>query len=400
MVAIAFRQVGKVRLPIWGIMLGGAVAALLAGSIAPIAALFAINYEILIFLFGVFIIGAAMEESGYLAHTATRIFASQRTTRGLIFLFIFVMGAFSALLMNDTLAIIGTPIALVLARTCNIPDRIFLLALAGSITTGSIVSPIGNPQNLLIAISSGMANPFLTFPLYLLIPTLISGLILYAVILRLIPNIPDTLSPAMPEGGIHDPGMAALCKISLTLLILLILLRILLVSLGYNPWPGLAGIALIASMPILILSRKRLQILKKVDYATLVFFIALFILMGAVFASGAIQSAISQDQILSIPILITGSLVMSQIVSNVPFVALLIPMLLEAGAGDTAFLALAAGSTIAGNLTILGAASNIIIIQNAEQRGATITFIEFLKFGIPVTILQSLVFLVWFLIIT
>ncbi len=138
MVAIAFRQVGKVRLPIWGIMLGGAVAALLAGAIAPIAALYAINYEILIFLFGVFIIGAAMEESGYLEHTATRIFASQRTTRGLIFLFIFVMGAISALLMNDTLAIIGTPIALVLARTCNIPDRIFLLALAGAITTGSI----------------------------------------------------------------------------------------------------------------------------------------------------------------------------------------------------------------------------------------------------------------------
>jgi len=400
MVTIAVRQIGRVRLPIWGIMLGGAVAALLTGAITPINALHAINYEILIFLFGVFIIGTAMEESGYLAHTATRIFSSQKTVQRLIFLFILVMGAFSALLMNDTLAIIGTPIALILARTCNIPDRIFLLSLAGAITTGSIISPIGNPQNLLIAISSGMANPFLTFPLYLAVPTLISGLILYAVILRLIPNIPKTLSPVMPEVGINDPGMAALCRLSLALLLLLILLRILLVSLGYNPWPGLAGIALIASMPILILSRNRLLILKKVDYSTLVFFIALFILMAAVFASGIIQSAVSPNQILSIPLLITGSLVMSQIVSNVPFVAMLTPMLLEAGAGETAFLALAAGSTIAGNLTILGAASNIIIIQNAEQRGATITFIEFLKFGVPVTMLQSLVFLVWFLIIT
>ncbi len=400
MVAIACRQIGRVRLPIWSIMLGGATAALLTGAIGPVAALHAINFDIILFLFGVFLIGVAMEESGYLAHTATRIFSSQRTAQGCIFLFIFVMGAFSALLMNDTLAIIGTPIALILARTCNIPDRIFLLALAGAITTGSIVSPIGNPQNLLIAISSGMANPFLTFPLYLAVPTLISGLILYAVILRMIPNIPETLSPVMPEAGIHDPQMAALCRLSLALLILLILLRVMLVSLGYDPWPGLAGIALIASIPLLILSRQRLLILRKVDYSTLIFFIALFILMAAVFAGGAIQSAVHPDQILSIPLLISGSLVMSQIVSNVPFVALLIPMLLEAGAGDTAFLALAAGSTIAGNLTILGAASNIIIIQNAEKRGATITFMEFLRFGIPVTILQSLVFLAWFLIIT
>lgn len=75
-------------------------------------------------------------------------------------------------------------------------------------------------------------------------------------------------------------------------------------------------------------------------------------------------------------------------------------MLLEAGAADTEFLALAAGSTIAGNLTILGATSNIIIIQNAEQRGVTITFIEFLRFGILMAIPQTPIFLVWFLIIT
>nr|WP_304364197.1 SLC13 family permease [Methanocalculus taiwanensis] len=400
MVAIACRQVGRVRLPIWSIMLGGAGTALLTGSIGLIAALHAINCDIMLFLFGVFIIGAAMEESGYLTHLATRIFASQRSVKKLIFLFIFTMGAFSALLMNDTLAIIGTPIALVLARSCNISDRIFLLALAGAITTGSVASPIGNPQNLLIALSSGMANPFLTFPLYLAVPTLISCLILYYMVVRTIPQMPNSPSPIMQEAHIQDPKMAALCKISLALLILLIALRILLVSLGHTPWPGLSGIALIASLPIIIFSRQRLVILKKVDYATLVFFIALFILMAAVFESGAIQSAVTDNQILSIPLLIAGSLIISQIVSNVPFVALLIPMLIEAGAGDAMFLALAAGSTIAGNMTILGAASNIIIIQNAEHRGATITFMEFLRFGIPVTILQAVVFLTWFLIIT
>lgn len=92
---------------------------------------------------------------------------------------------------------------------------------------------------------------------------------------------------------------------------------------------------------------------------------------------------------LLVPTLISGLILYTVILRLIPD-----------GAGDTAFLALAAGSTIAGNLTIPGAASNIIIIQNAEHRGATITFMEFLRFGIPVTILQSLVFLAWFLIIT
>ncbi|MDO8841384.1 SLC13 family permease, partial [Methanocalculus sp.] len=171
------------------------------------------------------------------------------------------------------------------------------------------------------------------------------------------------------------------------------------ISCGQPPLLKLESIAIIAAAPILIFSTKRLQILKKVDYPTLIFFIGLFILMESVWNTGAIQYLIPLEVALSAPFLITSSLLVSQVISNVPFVALLIPTLLEAGAPDGMYLALAAGSTIAGNLTILGAASNVIIIQNAERRGATITFMEFLKFGIPVTLLQSLIFIGWFTII-
>jgi Na+/H+ antiporter NhaD/arsenite permease-like protein len=68
-------------------------------------------------------------------------------------------------------------------------------------------------------------------------------------------------------------------------------------------------------------------------------------------------------------------------------------MILQAGGGSTTqLMALAAGSTIAGNLTILGAASNVIIIQNAEKQGETISFMEFAKVGVPLTILQTMVY--------
>lgn len=399
MTLIACRQIGRVRLPIWIIMLGGAGAVLLLGDISPLNAIHAINYGILIFLFCVFVIGSAMEESGYLSHLASGIFSSQTTGRGLILLFILTMGAFSALLMNDTLAIIGTPIALILAKTCGIPDRAFLLALAGAVTTGSVISPIGNPQNLLIALSGGIENPFISFFIVLLIPTIISGMALYLIIIWLFPCIPDTIPLVLLEARIRDPQMASLSKVSLALLTGLIFIRIILISLGLPSFITLELIAIIAATPILILSTKRLQILKKVDYQTLIFFIGLFILMEAVWKTGAIQHLIPLEVTLFTPFLIISSLLASQVVSNVPFVALLIPTLLEAGAPEGMYLALAAGSTIAGNLTILGAASNVIIIQNAERRGATITFMEFLKFGIPVTAVQSLIFIGWFTII-
>jgi Na+/H+ antiporter NhaD/arsenite permease-like protein len=67
-------------------------------------------------------------------------------------------------------------------------------------------------------------------------------------------------------------------------------------------------------------------------------------------------------------------------------------ILAAGGVSTTQLMALAAGSTIAGNLTILGAASNVIIIQNAEKQGQTISFVEFAKVGIPLTILQIAVY--------
>jgi Na+/H+ antiporter NhaD/arsenite permease-like protein len=96
------------------------------------------------------------------------------------------MGLFSAVLMNDTLAIIGTPLVLSLATKFRLSPKLMLLSLAIAVTTGSVMSPIGNPQNLLIAVDSGMDTPFVTFGLYLFIPTLLS--LGCAFLLRMFPD--------------------------------------------------------------------------------------------------------------------------------------------------------------------------------------------------------------------
>jgi Na+/H+ antiporter NhaD/arsenite permease-like protein len=84
---------------------------------------------------------------------------------------------------------------------------------------------------------------------------------------------------------------------------------------------------------------------------------------------------------------------MSQFVSNVPLVALYLPVLQDAGSTTAGLMALAAGSTIAGNLLLLGAASNVIIVENAERRSKhTVRFIDFARAGIPLTALQAIVY--------
>jgi Na+/H+ antiporter NhaD/arsenite permease-like protein len=129
-------------------------------------------------------------------------------------------------------------------------------------------------------------------------------------------------------------------------------------------------------------------LLKKIDWRTLVFFVAMFVLMQSVWESGFFQSVMvgMNLNVMSVVAILFVSVLLSQLISNVPLVALYLPLLLTAGASSTELMALASGSTIAGNLFILGAASNVIIIQNAENKfGETITFLEFGRIGVILT---------------
>ncbi len=396
-ILIAVRQVGNIRFQIWQIMLLGAIAVLLTGSIPPATALKAIDLDVLLFLFGMFVIGVALEESGYISHLSSMLFKNARSVDTLVLKILFFMGFASAFLMNDTLAIIGTPLMLLLAKKHNINPKVLLLTLAFAITTGSVMSPIGNPQNLLISINGNLSNPFITFLKYLFLPTLISIFAAY-VILRILyrdefhsNNLRHVYEP------IKDKKLAILSKYSLIVVVVLAGLTIIISLLHPEFDFNLTYIALIGSLPILLFSNKRFKILKNVDWHTLIFFAAMFVLMKSVWLTGFFQSYVGKNpgSIVSIHSVLGISITLSQFISNVPMVALYLPVLMHAGASSTALIALAAGSTIAGNLLILGAASNIIIIQNAEKKSrATLTFLEFAKAGIPLTIINAVVY--WF----
>lgn len=397
-VLIAVRRVGNFHFGLWQIMLFGAVAVLVTGQIGPVQALRAINLDVMLFLFGVFVVGQALEESGYLFHLSYKLFRRAGTADGLILLVLFGVGAASAFLMNDTLAIIGTPLVLLLAKQHRMSPKVLLLALAFAVTLGSVTSPIGNPQNLLVAIHGRMENPFVEFFRYLALPTVINLFAAFFILKFFYRESfhGETLVHARQE--LRDKSLARLARFSLMLIVFLVAVKVILVFTMPQINFRLTWIALIAAAPILLFSTKRFSILRHSDWRTLIFFAAMFVLMESVWNSGFFQSLLAQwnPDITSMGVIFAISVLLSQLISNVPLVALYLPLLTHTGAATPELLALAAGSTVAGNLFILGAASNIIIIQNAERKtGHTLGFVEFARVGIPVTLVNVLVYWVF-----
>ncbi|WAC04425.1 MAG: SLC13 family permease [Methanoregula sp.] len=389
---IAVRQVGRFTLRIWQIMLGGALAVILSGQITPADAVRAINIDVMVFLFGMFVVGEALVRSGYLGFISYRLFRRALTVDRLVITLILFMGILSGFLMNDTLAIIGTPLVLTLAARSGISPKLLLLSLAVAITTGSVMSPIGNPQNLLVAVNTGMQAPFVTFAWHLALPSLINLIIAFAVLKIFYRKEFSSRQLRHQPPEPVDTRSMRICQCSLGIIITLVAVNVVLSLAGREFAIALPLIALCAAAPVLILSGDRIKVLSGIDWYTLVFFAAMFVLMASVWQTGFFQSFVGTGAVSSVPMILATGVVISQFISNVPFVALFQPMIMQAGGTTAQLLALAAGSTIAGNLTILGAASNVIIIQNAEKQGETLTFWEFARPGIPLTILQVAVY--------
>ncbi len=392
---VAVRRIGSLRFELWQIMLLGAAVVLVTGRIAPGEALGAIDADVMLFLFGMFVVGQALEESGYLFQISYKIFSRAATTEGLILLILFGAGVASAFLMNDTLAIIGTPLVLLLARQHRMSPKVLLLALAFAVTLGSVASPIGNPQNLLVAVHGRMNNPFLEFFRHLALPTVINLLAAFFILKFFYRDSfhGEALVHVRPEP--RDPALARLARLALGLIVLLVSAKLVLAftlpRIGYR----LTWIALIAAAPILLFSPRRWHILRHIDWRTLVFFAAMFVLMDSVWTTGFFQSLMQRWNlnVSSVEAIFAVSILLSQLVSNVPLVALYLPLLMHAGGSTAGLLALACGSTLAGNLFILGAASNVIIIQSAERKtGYTLGFAEFARVGIPLTLVNALVY--------
>ena len=273
-VLIAVRKIGHFNIKIWQSMTGGAAIVIATQQISGADALAAIDLNVMLFLLGMFIIGQALVASGYLYYVAYRLFGGLKSVQQLVMGILFGAAISSALLMNDTLAIIGTPLVLRLAREHNINSKLLLLTLAYAITIGSVMSPLGNPQNFLIASQGGLPAPFQTYFQALAVPTLVNLWLTYLVLRwvyrqEFIDGMPLIHNPVK----LLDKKLAKLARASLFLLITLIAIKIILVYRHSSIRIDLSHIAIIAALPPVLFSSTRLHLLKSVDWSTLLFFL-------------------------------------------------------------------------------------------------------------------------------
>lgn len=377
-------------------MAAGAAVLLCTGELTVYDAFYAIDLNVMGFLFGMFIIGEALHRGGYLSRTSDLICRISRNRDHVLLVFICIAGCTSAILMNDTVAIIGTPLALCLASRFAIPRKPFLLTLCFALTTGSVMSPIGNPQNLLIVSYWHQGEPLLLFASGLFIPTIISLVLVFFWMRWRCRGEEGGAVVSLPCSADSSSRLQYGIFVSFLILSGMIVARICMVPAREAAWFPLGWIAIAAAIPILVFSRDRSSLVREIDWGTLIFFASMFILMQGVYNSGLLQDMISFEHLTNVPFLFSISVILSQVISNVPYISLFQPVISISKLSTAAILALAAGSTIAGNMTILGAASNVIVLQQGEREGIPITFREFAAAGIPLTLLQGIVYLSWF----
>lgn len=405
---IIIRRIGNLEFPIWSAMMIGSALMILSGVIDVSDAYKSIDFDVIFFLIGMFSIVAGIEKSGLLGYTMYKILSPIKNLRSLLIVFVFLMGFLSALTVNDTMAVVGTLIAITIAKQMLLPLDVLLIALAFSITIGSVMTPIGNPQNMLIASQSGISAPFLSFMKILGIPTLINLAIVAAYLWFILKGkgLDGRKMVVIEEEHITDSGLAKISGACLVMVVGGFLLNDLTGLVGLPHTEHLGIIAFLAAVPLYTFSRDKRDLLRQVDWSSIVFFITMFMVMEGLWQSGAASIFINLipapnplDRGSTIINIMLLSTVLSQVFSNVPFVKLYIDVLKNLGFNGThqyAWLALASGSTIAGNLTILGAASNVIIIEAAENRvGQSFSFLSFLKNGLIITTMNIFVYAVW-----
>jgi Na+/H+ antiporter NhaD/arsenite permease-like protein len=373
----------------------GAVAMVLFGVVSFGEAVSAIDFNTIALLLGMMIIISTLELDGFFEWIAFKTLSIAHTPNKLLVVITLVTGLASAFLVNDAVVLLFTPVIIGISRKLGVHPVPYLIAEILASNIGSAMTITGNPQNMLIGINSGMAYGY--FLLYLL-PVSLTGLVLIIAVLRWLYRIelakgfkPSQLQSEKPENEWADKFNFHSMRVSVPIFLLVIIAFFLSKPLGISiPLIALSG----ASLILIFGKVKPSKVIRQCDWVLLLFFASLFVVVHGIEKTGFIQALINSVNLDETSTGIAGlhllSLVGSQLVSNVPFTVVMLPLLKSAGS-DILWLSLASASTLAGNATIIGAMANLIVIESAESKGIKIGFVEFFKSGIIVTVFSLLI---------
>lgn len=388
LVAIAFGHIPTFRMNRTTIAFVGASALVVFGVVGYEKALRSIDINTIVLLFSMMVINANFSVSGFFGLVSAKILKFADTPKKLLLLIIFLSGYMSAVLLNDTVVIMFTPIVLYIVLLVNRNPVPYLIGLGLAANVGSAMTPIGNPQNILIAGYSGLK--FLDFVKPLFIVSTISMFIIYIVLSMLYKKEISDLKFSVErdiEYRIYKPLLIK-SIVSVTIMISLFLMEV-----------DLSFASLIGASVLLVTRRiKPERVFREVDWSLLIFFASLFIITESVVVSGIDKKLffIFEKTIFQNFYYFSFFVaVFSNLVSNVPAVMIISPIIKMVENSHIYWILTAMSSTFAGNLTIIGSVANIIVVEVAKRRGVNISFFEFFKSGFIVTVITILFGSLW-----
>lgn len=358
-----------------------------------------IDYETLILLFGMMIVVGCLRLSGFFRLLTHWCLCRIETPRGLLAVTILLSGVLSAFLVNDIVCLALTPLVLHLARRLRFNPIPHLIGLATASNIGSTGAITGNPQNMIIGIQSHIS--YLRFSAKLF-PVAVIGLVLNFLVVAFIyrralvpPKVVDITEPITQESP-------PLRRAHLWILSKSVLATLVSVTLFFALPSQYLPIVALGAAAFLLVGRivHPEKIYRQIDWSLLVMFAGLFIVVHAFQIHVVRLWGIDRwTWLLNHPVdlLSAVSAVLSNLVSNVPAVLLFEPVLkaMPVASQEAAWLALAMSSTFAGNLTVLGSVANLIVVENACREGVTVSFWEYCKVGVPVTLLTLALGIAW-----
>jgi Na+/H+ antiporter NhaD/arsenite permease-like protein len=381
-VVFAFGKFPGMKIDRPGMAIIGAVLMVAIRVVKAPEALGAVDFSTIVLLFSMMLVVGSLHLTGFFDAVAEFVVTRIGITH-LLAAVIISTGVLSAFFVNDIICLVMVPVVLKITKRMGVPPLGYLLAVATASNIGSVATITGNPQNMLIGTYSGISyRSFLAH----LAPVAAVGLVIdWAVLHWLFPARTVPLVEPEPRAPrrlrLLKPGIVVAGVIAGFLW-------------GFPP----ALVAALGAAAVLITrTMEPRRLYQDVDWGLLVFFIGLFIIVRGAERVGIVENMfhLFRNWNLHQPGIFTlVTAVISNLVSNVPGVMLLKSVVPEFPDPHQAWLMLAMASTLAGNLTITGSVANIIVVETAQDE-VKISYKDYLRAGVPITILTLAVGTLW-----
>jgi Na+/H+ antiporter NhaD/arsenite permease-like protein len=403
---IAYAFIATEKINRVAVVCAGAAVMIIIGATNADAAFYShetgIDWNVIFLLLGMMIIVGVIHKTGLFEFLAIKAIQLAKGRPRQAFVYLLMLVAFcSALLDNVTTIMLAVPMTIMVAKYLKVHPVPFILAEVFISNIGGAATLIGDPPNIIIASKADLDfNSFLIHmaPMVLVVLAVIIPMLVLMFNKELRNNAEDRENVMTLDANSFIQDKALLIK-SLVVLTLVIVAFVLHSVLHLEP----SVIAMIgAGVLVLISNLKPNEFARDVEWGTLVFFAALFIMVGALVNVGALKMVadaigafVGNDGALAAGSIVIVSALASGIVDNIPYVTSMAPVVQQLNdtittiSNDGLWWALAFGADFGGNMTIVGASANVVAIGLAYASGYKITFWQFAKYGIPVTVVST-----------